>query len=59
MSKVTIRVEKLAEAAIKQIATHKFWAEKKEIQKWKKLVIYEVVRELHPTKKMHEEAIKA
>lgn len=50
---------KSAEAAIKQIATQKLQAEKEKMREWKQFVMQEVVRELHVTKKAHEEAMEA
>ena len=47
------------EAAIKQIATQNFQAEKKKMQEWKQSVMQKVVRELHTTKKAHKEVIEA
>ena len=58
-TRATTGAEKSAGAAIKQIATQKFQAEKERMQEWKQFVMQEVVRELHATKKAHEEAMEA
>lgn len=58
-TRATTRAGKSAEAAIKQIATQKLQAEKEKMREWKQFVMQEVVRELHVTKKAHEEAMEA
>ncbi len=53
----TTRAGKLAEAAIKHIATQKLQTEKERMQEWKQVVMQEVARELHAIRQVHEEAI--
>lgn len=59
MRQETRATTKSAEAAIKQIATQKFQAEKERMREWKQVVMQEVARELHAIRKAHEEAMEA
>ena len=54
----TTRAGKLAEAAIKQIATQKLQTEKERMREWKQVIMQEVAHELHAIRQAHEEAME-
>ena len=57
-TRVTTRAGKIAEAAIKQIASQELQVEEVRIEEWKQNVMQDVVRELQAMKQTQEEAME-